>query len=132
MSSNDPCIIVGRNTSRPNIIEPNSMARIVRATHSTFSEREMMNKECQLLCAAMGLTGEAGEACDIVKKWFEQGREIDEAKLLLELADVSYYVQLMLFALNKTEQEMVDALANKLAARYPDGFSTKASKNRKE
>lgn len=131
MSSGDPMTIVGRNSGKIDIVEPNSMARIVMRTHSTFSEPEMMNKESQLLCAAMGLTGEAGEACDIVKKWFEQGREIDEAKLLLELADVSYYVQLMLFALGKTEQQMVDALANKLDKRYPTGFSTKASKTRK-
>lgn len=131
MTNQDPMIIVGRNASRPEIKVPNSIARIVQATHSTFSEPEMMNKDTQLLCAAMGLAGESGEVVDIIKKWFEQGREIDESKLLLELADVSYYVNLMLFALGKNEQQMADALAEKLKKRYPNGFSKEASKNRK-
>jgi NTP pyrophosphatase (non-canonical NTP hydrolase) len=123
--------IVGRNTFSGTTEVPNSMHRIVQATHSTFSVPELMSKDCQMLCAAMGVAGEAGEVCDMIKKWFEQGREVDKDKLLLELADVSYYVQLMLIALDKTEQEMVDALANKLSKRYPNGFSTEASKNRK-
>jgi NTP pyrophosphatase (non-canonical NTP hydrolase) len=104
---------------------------IVRGTHSTYNEYPP-DQTKQLICAALGLSGEAGEATDQIKKWFEQGRVLDTNKLLMELADVAYYVTLALLAIKKTPEDMVDALQEKLSKRYPNGFSTEASQNRSE
>jgi len=48
------------------------------------------------------------------------------------LVNNTYYVQLAAMALDTTLPEVVGVLRDKLAARYPDGFSTTASAGRKE
>lgn len=106
------------------------LQRIVKGTHSTFTETPDRTK--QLICVALGLSGEAGEVTDLLKKWYEQGHALDEDKMLLELADVSYYVMLGLMALSKTPEDMVNALEKKLSRRYPNGFSSVSSINRDE
>jgi len=48
------------------------------------------------------------------------------------LVNNTYYAQLAAMALDTTLPEVVGVLRDKLAARYPDGFSTAASAGRKE
>lgn len=85
------------------------------------------NEEKGLNCAAMGLAGEAGEVCDLVKKWQHHRAPRDAAKLRKELGDVLWYLA---HACNVMGWRMEDIAAEnvaKLRARYPDGFSTEAS-----
>lgn len=86
--------------------------------------------EPDLILAALGLTGEAGEFADHVKKWYAQGHEIDEDKLALELGDLLWYIACAADALGRRMSHIAIGNVAKLAARYPDGFTVERSMNR--
>ena len=79
---------------------------------------------------AMGLVGEAGEACDLLKKWVfhEHPRDID--KLTKELGDVLWYVAMLCSTYGIPLSTVASQNVAKLRARYPDGFSVQASRTR--
>ncbi|MGR5914787.1 nucleoside triphosphate pyrophosphohydrolase family protein [Bacillus pacificus] len=91
--------------------------------------------------AALGLTGEAGEVADIVKKQFiavhgfqpshGPGEEDGNThKISLRAGDIMYYISIMAHELGYTLQDIAEMNIAKLAKRYPDGFSREASQSR--
>ena len=44
--------------------------------------------QADYVMAALGLTGEAGEFADLVKKWYAQGHPLDRARMIEELGDL--------------------------------------------
>lgn len=84
-----------------------------------------------LINSVMGLCGESGEVIDIVKKWLSQGHELDKEKLKLELGDVAWYLAEAATALDMKLEDVFQANLDKLAKRYPDGFDSKRSTERK-
>lgn len=91
------------------------------------------NKSMQgILQGVMGLNGEAGEAIDIVKKALFQGHELDSHHLALELGDIAWYVAQAADALGYDLETILQMNVDKLKTRYPDGFDSKRSINRKE
>ena len=97
----------------------------------TTLNKELSEKEI-LINGVMGLCGESGEVIDIVKKWYAHGHELDREKLIKELGDVAWYLAEIATALGVTLDEVLTGNIEKLKARYPDGFSTADSINRKE
>lgn len=88
-----------------------------------------------LSCAALGLTGEAGEVADIVKKVVHHRHPLDEAtraKLVKELGDVLWYIAHAANVLEISLDDIAHANVEKLRKRYPDGFSSERSINRVE
>ena len=85
-----------------------------------------------LINGVMGLCGESGEAIDIVKKWLAQGHELDKEKLAKELGDICWYLAETATALGLSLEEIMAANIEKLRKRYPEGFDTERSVNRKE
>ena len=85
-----------------------------------------------ILNGALGLTGEAGEVADIIKKWKFQGHELDVEKMVDELGDVCWYIALISNALSIDLSEIFHRNIEKLKARYPDGFDPERSVNRAE
>lgn len=92
---------------------------------------ELSPKEV-LINGVMGLCGESGEAIDIVKKHISQGHELDKEKLVKELGDIAWYLAETAYALGVDLEEVLELNIQKLKNRYPDGFSTENSVNRKE
>ena len=90
---------------------------------------DLSDKE-QLTNAVLGLTGEAGEVADIVKKGFFQGHTIDRDELINELGDVLWYVALACTVLEEDLGDIMQANIDKLRARYPEGFKAERSVNR--
>ena len=84
-----------------------------------------------LINGVMGLCGESGEAIDIVKKWLAQGHELDREKLAKELGDICWYLAETATALDVSLEEVLERNIEKLRSRYPEGFSTERSVNRK-
>lgn len=83
--------------------------------------------------AGMGLPGEAGEFTEIVKKLIFHGHDFTSDvrdRLVLELGDVLWYLAYAANALGVDLEYVADMNINKLAKRYPDGFSPERSKNR--
>ena len=91
-----------------------------------------LSKFDQLRNAAYGMCGEAGEVIDLLKKHEFQGHDLDYNKVVKELGDVAWYLALACTALGMPMSEMLERNIDKLKARYPDGFKTEDSVNRKE
>ena len=93
-----------------------------------------------ILNAALGLTGEAGEVADIVKKAIFHGHGFDPAhcpgeegnthKIALELGDILYYISIMSHEIGYTLEDIAQMNIAKLVKRYPDGFSRESSQKR--
>jgi NTP pyrophosphatase (non-canonical NTP hydrolase) len=85
-----------------------------------------------LIVAALGLTGEAGEVADLVKKHVAQGHPIEREKLLEEAGDIAWYLARLCATLDARLGDVLQANIEKLWHRYPDGFSTEASLRRRD
>ena len=82
-------------------------------------------KTSHLLTAALGLTGEAGEFADHVKKIFFHGKAYDDDRreaMILELGDIMWYVMQACEALEVSLEEVVYDNVDKLSERHPAGF----------
>ena len=86
----------------------------------------------ELLNGALGLTGEAGEVADAIKKTIFHGHDLDRDGLIKELGDVCWYLALLCHAIDVPLEEVMSHNIEKLKKRYPEGFSESASINRKE
>lgn len=93
--------------------------------------RKLDKKEI-LTNSVMGLCGESGEACDIVKKHLFHGHELDRDSLIKELGDVAWYLAEAAEALDVSLDEILERNIEKLKKRYPEGFSEEKSINRTE
>ena len=91
--------------------------------------------ESRLGLGGLGLAGECGEVCDLIKKILHHGVPLDEerrAKLKLELGDVLWYLGFTAHALGLDFSDVAQANLDKLAKRYPAGFSKEAAAARHE
>ncbi|MCP4128736.1 MAG: nucleoside triphosphate pyrophosphohydrolase family protein [Gammaproteobacteria bacterium] len=86
--------------------------------------------DCRLLNAALGVSGEAGELANIIKKQFFHDHPHDRPALIDELGDVLHYVAVFAHELNVPLSEVADRNIHKLEIRYPDGFESARSINR--
>jgi len=91
-----------------------------------------LDKKQILTNAVMGLCGESGEACDIVKKHLFHGHELDREALIKELGDVAWYLAEAAEALDVSLDEVFERNIEKLKKRYPEGFSSERSINRED
>lgn len=80
----------------------------------------------------MGLNGEAGEAIDVLKKHKFQGHRLDQSKIIEELGDVLWYIAEACEGLGVPMEKVARFNIEKLKNRYPDGFSSDRSINRKK
>ncbi len=87
--------------------------------------------ERRKIIAALGLAGEAGEFANMIKKLTAHGHDIPVEELAEELGDVMWYVAEAATACGLTLDEIATNNIAKLKARYPQGFSEEASRNRK-
>jgi len=98
-------------------------------------DRSGINIE-RLLTGAVGLSAEAGELMEIVKKLIFQGKPVNEETIFhmkRELGDVMWYVMQVLMALDTPIEEVVAMNVEKLQKRYPGGeFDPFYSENRQE
>ena len=120
---------VSQTTSAPSLDYPVLAARL------TELEANGANVT-QLLTAALGLTAEAGEFTEVVKKIFLQGKPYNEENVFhmkRELGDICWYLAQACMALDTTFDEIIEMNVDKLVARYPGGnFDVHKSENRKE
>jgi len=88
----------------------------------------------RLLTAALGMTAEAGEFTEVIKKIILQGKpytEENEFHLKRELGDICWYLAQAFMALGTDFEEILQMNYEKLSARYPEGaFDVYRSENR--
>lgn len=98
----------------------------------TTSGGASLSPEMRLAVAALGLTGEAGEVADLLKKHLGHGHDLDRVQVQKEIGDVCWYIAELCNCLSlRLDVVLANNLA-KLQRRYPQGFSTSASINREE
>ena len=71
---------------------------------------------------ALGIAGEAGEYCELIKKHAFHGKDLDLDAAKKELGDVLFYVAMAAKNLHLSLEEVAKANLQKLRARYPRGF----------
>ena len=90
----------------------------------------------RLLTAAVGMSAEAGEFTEIVKKIIFQGKPVNGENLFhlkRELGDIMWYVAQACMGLNVSLDEVIEMNVDKLKARYPGGdFDVHYSENRNQ
>ena len=89
-----------------------------------------------LLTGGIGLSSEAGELNEIIKKCIFQGKPLNDETVFhckRELGDIMWYWITSCRALGLDPNEVIEENINKLKSRYPGGeFDAHYSENRKE
>lgn len=94
------------------------------------TSRQYISPDDHLFNAMLGLAGETGECCDLVKKcFFQDGRDIRES-LVDELSDVLWYIAEAASAMGWELDVIAAHNIEKLRTRYPNGFNADDSLNR--
>lgn len=81
---------------------------------------DLGNSEANLAHMALGITGEAGEVADIIKKHYAYGKPLDTLHLVEEVGDIMFYLNGLLVEVGADWNEVLEINIKKLEARYPD------------
>lgn len=86
----------------------------------------------RLIHAGIGMSGEAGEIVDQLKKSMMYGKELNVEHLKEECGDLLWYMSIMLHQINSSFEEVMQKNVDKLNKRYPTGFTEKDALERKD
>lgn len=92
---------------------------------------ELTDSDVELLHMVVGISGEAGELLDAIKKRFIYRKELDIDNIVEELGDLEYYLEGFRQALNITRENCLAANIEKLAVRYKDFKYTDSAATRR-
>ena len=84
----------------------------------------------RLLHAGIGMTTEAGEFIDMMKKHIFYGKELDLVNLQEEIGDLLWYIAVACDTLDTTIEAEMERNIKKLEARYPEKFTKEHAENR--
>lgn len=80
--------------------------------------REFNATKADLLHAAVGICGEAGEILDPIKAFVIYNRPLDVPNLIEEVGDLEFYMEQLRQVLDITRDEVLEANIEKLEIRY--------------
>lgn len=95
-----------------------------RTAKSTETDRNLMAN------FALGLSGEAGETADLIKKYRFHDHPLNLGHLSEELGDVIWYASQLANLANIDFNEIAEHNISKLTKRYPKGFNSEDSLKR--
>lgn len=90
------------------------------------------DKLLEMMHWALGIVAEGGEVADLIKKVAFHGHGIEPEKIIFEIGDVLFYCTMLAYLLGYDLHEVVEMNVMKRQERYPEGFSSEKSINRKE
>lgn len=91
--------------------------------HQAMRTAKPGDVDFDLMHAAYGLSGEAGEFADCIKKHQIYGKDFDRDNAIEELGDILWFVALACNALGTTMDQVAQANIDKLRKRYPDKYT---------
>lgn len=104
---------------------------LTKDQYDTLGERlGGSHPQLKALHAAMGISGEAGELMDAVKKHILYNKPLDAENIKEELGDLCWYMALMLDTIRSSFGEIMEMNHDKLEKRYPSGFTEKHAQAR--
>ena len=87
-------------------------------------KEELTEEQTHLLHMAVGVSGEAGELLDAIKRYAIYQKPLDMANVIEELGDLEFYMEGLRTALGITRNQCLEANIIKLSKRYPDAVYT--------
>lgn len=86
--------------------------------------------EAHLIHMVLGISGEAGELLDAVKKFAIYKKPLDAQNVIEELGDLEFYMQGLRYQLGITREQTLEHNISKLTKRYGDKYSNQAAQTR--
>lgn len=91
---------------------------------------ELTPDDCHRLHMAIGISGEAGELLDAVKKSTIYRKQLDIANIVEECGDLLFYISGMLDSIGVDIESAMSANVSKLSIRYGKSYSDKSAVER--
>lgn len=79
---------------------------------------EITPEECHLIHMTLGLSGEAGELLDAVKKSTIYRKPLDMENVLEELGDIEFFLEGFRQSVGLTREQCIESNISKLSTRY--------------
>lgn len=92
--------------------------------------KDMGTMQLDMAHMAVGVSGEAGELLDAIKKYWVYNKPLDRTNVIEELGDLEFYLAGMRLLLGVTRDQVLEANYEKLKVRYADGYSDEAAQQR--
>ena len=87
--------------------------------------------KANLLHMVMGISGEAGELLDAIKKHVVYNKPLDLENVVEELGDIAFYIEGLIQELGLTHEQVINQNISKLSVRYAGlTYSDEAAQNR--
>ena len=87
-------------------------------------------EKINLIHAILGVSGEAGELLDAIKKHCIYNKPLDVENVIEELGDLEFYLEQLRQILNISREDTLTANVLKLRKRYPSGYTDKHAQQR--
>lgn len=94
--------------------------RLVSLTCKPGCDITISDEQAHLVHMLMGITGEAGELMDAIKKHTIYNKPLDTLNVIEELGDIEWYMEGLRVSLDVTREQVLRHNINKLNARYPN------------
>lgn len=92
--------------------------------YENIASRLQSKSMIRILHSALGLSTEAGEILDAIKKHVYYGKELDKVNLFEEVGDLFWYLAIMADELGFSFEDAMKKNVEKLEARYGSRFSS--------
>ena len=102
----------------------NEYQKLAQRTANTKLPSDKLENAC------LGLAGETGEVCDVLKKALFQGHALDREHMIEELGDCAWYLAEAASGLGVSLEDILLQNIAKLKRRYPAGFDPERSMHR--
>lgn len=86
--------------------------------------------EAHLIHMVLGISGEAGELLDAIKKYAIYKKPLDLDNVIEELGDLEFYLQGLRYQLGISREDTLKHNISKLTKRYGDKYSNQAAQAR--
>lgn len=97
-----------------------------------YENLKLTSDQAELLHAAIGIAGEAGELLDAVRKHVFDGQPLDRENVIEELGDLCFYLEAACQAIGVSRVEIEIYNMTKLSKRYEGGYSDQQAQERKD
>jgi NTP pyrophosphatase (non-canonical NTP hydrolase) len=101
----------------------NEYSEFVRSRKKDPAAIEASARNLDLIHMAMGISGEAGELLDAIKKHVIYGKALDVGHVIEELGDLEFYMEGLRQTLKLSRDRIIADNITKLGKRYPSGYS---------
>jgi NTP pyrophosphatase (non-canonical NTP hydrolase) len=108
----------------------NDFIKLAIRTELDYSKVRVDETILRLNHAAEGMSTEANEFLDVIKKAFYYNKPLDITNLKEEIGDLLWYIAIACDELDTTFEDEMKRVINKLQTRYPDKYTDYHAINR--